>query len=87
MDAQYICPLCDDAFYDKDCFVSHISKHSGTRSNNKVLLRLINANESLAEISENKITYYEDSPLRNPECSKRWEELNDALREAKESSE
>ena len=31
MDAQYICPLCDDAFYDKDCFVSHISKHSGTQ--------------------------------------------------------
>lgn len=31
MDAQYICPLCDEAFYDKDCFVSHISKHNGTQ--------------------------------------------------------
>ena len=51
----------------------------------QLLRRLIEANESLAEISENKITYYEDSPIKNPECCKRWEELNNALCEARES--
>jgi hypothetical protein len=66
--------------YNKLC-TEHLLETSRTQ---KVLSRLIKANESLAQISENKITYYEDSPLKNPECCKRWEELNKALSDAKE---
>ena len=51
----------------------------------ELLRRLIEANESLAEISKNGIIYYEESAIKDPECCKRWEELNNALHEAKES--
>jgi len=49
----------------------------------KSLLRLIAANNSLVEISENRLTYYEESPTKNKECYDRWVELNFALKEAK----
>jgi hypothetical protein len=40
--------------------------------------RYQSALRALGEISENRVTYYEDSPTKNPECQRRWKELNDA---------
>ena len=49
----------------------------------RALLRLVAANNDLADKSENRITYYEESPTENKECYLRWVELNNALKEAK----
>ena len=48
--------------------------------------RLIAANHALGKFSENRVTYYEESPIKNPECCRRWEELNAALAEAKKAA-
>lgn len=34
--------------------------------------------KALGEFSENRVTYFEDSPSKNAECQRRWQELNDA---------